>query len=95
LARILQGLGPIPETTTWKQLNAFKNSFSCDFNKNTTLLPSFYRWLLVLQRRFQDSTTESTTMDDSSSYGETLKSGDKFSKDPKDCTTSFSRQMLT
>jgi len=36
LARILQGLGPIPETTTWKQLNAIKNSFSCDFNKNAT-----------------------------------------------------------
>jgi hypothetical protein len=36
LARILQGLGPIPETTTWKQLNAIKNSFSCDFHKNAT-----------------------------------------------------------
>jgi len=36
LARILQGLGPIPETTTWKQLSAIKNSFSCDFNQNTT-----------------------------------------------------------
>jgi hypothetical protein len=36
LARILQGLGPIPETTTWKQLNAIKNWFSCDFNQNAT-----------------------------------------------------------
>jgi hypothetical protein len=36
LARILQGLGPIPQTTTWKQLNAIKNSFSCDFNKTAT-----------------------------------------------------------
>jgi len=30
----LQGLGTIPETTPWKQGNAIKNSFSCDFNKN-------------------------------------------------------------
>jgi hypothetical protein len=36
LARILQGLGPIPETITWKQLNAIKNWFSCDFNKNAS-----------------------------------------------------------
>jgi hypothetical protein len=33
LSRILQGLEPIPETITWKQLNAIKNPFSCDFNK--------------------------------------------------------------
>ncbi len=33
---MLQGLEPIPETTTWKQLNAINSSFSCDFNKNAT-----------------------------------------------------------
>jgi hypothetical protein len=36
LPTILQGLGPIPKTTTWKQLNAIKKSFSCDFNQNAT-----------------------------------------------------------
>jgi len=35
-ARILQGLGPIPETSAWKQLNAIKSSFACYFNKNAT-----------------------------------------------------------
>jgi hypothetical protein len=34
-------------------------------------------------------------MDGSRSYGKTLKSLDKFSKDPKDCTTIFSWQRLT
>jgi hypothetical protein len=33
---MLQGLEPILETTTWKQLNAINSSFSCDFNKNAT-----------------------------------------------------------
>jgi hypothetical protein len=36
IGKDLQGLGPIPETTTWKQLNAIKNSFSCYFNQNAT-----------------------------------------------------------
>jgi len=36
LARSLQGLGPISETTIWNQVNAIKNSISCDFNKNAT-----------------------------------------------------------
>jgi hypothetical protein len=36
LARILQGLGPIPETTIWNQVNAIKNSISWDFNKKAT-----------------------------------------------------------
>jgi len=36
LARVLQGLRPIPQTTAWKQLNAIKSSFACHFNKNAT-----------------------------------------------------------
>jgi hypothetical protein len=48
------------------------------------------RLLLALQRTFV-----CTTMDGSHWYGKTLKSPDKFSKDPKDCTTSFSWQRLT
>ncbi len=52
--------------------------------------------LLVLQGTFQDTTNDSTTMDGSRSYGKTLKSPDKFSKEPKIyCTTSFSWQRLT
>jgi hypothetical protein len=118
LATILESLGPIPQTTTWKQLNAITNSISCDFNKSAMryvvrqLLPmtagfakDIFRtpqmtarpWsrLLALQRTFQDSTNDSTTMDGSRSCGKTLKSPNKFSKDPKDCTTSFSLQRLT
>ncbi len=34
-------------------------------------------------------------MDGSRSYGKTLKSLDKFSKDPKDCSASFTLQRLT
>jgi hypothetical protein len=98
LARILQGLGTIPETTPWKQVNAIKNSFSCDFNKNASreVVPK----LLPMPAGFtkdicQDTTNDSTTMDGSRSYGKTLKSPDKFLKDPKDCTTRFSWQRLT
>jgi hypothetical protein len=36
-----------------------------------------------------------TTMHGSLSYGKTLKSGDKFLKDPKECTTRFSWQTVT
>ncbi len=72
IVNAITGLEPIPETTTWKQLNTIKNPFSCDLNKNatrpccrafTTLVPSFYPWLLALQRTFQDSTKDRTTMD--------------------------------
>jgi hypothetical protein len=54
LATILQGLGPIPETTTWKQVNAIKNSFLVTLIKTpgATLFPSFYRWLVASQRTF-------------------------------------------
>ncbi len=78
---ILQGLEPIPETTTWKQLNPTKNLFSCDFNKNATRPCSwpFYRWLLAIQSTVQDSTNDRKTIDDSSSYVKTLKSPDQFS----------------
>ncbi len=80
-ARILQGLGPIPETTTWKQLNAFKNSFSCDLNKNATppCCRAFTDDCWLYKGHFRTPQNDRTTIDYSSSYVKTLKSPDQLS----------------
>ncbi len=101
----LQGLGRIPETTAWKQLNTimiiflwlYENArhdlvpqllpmtdgFTNDIFRTPQMTARPWSQLLALERTFKDSTDDSTTMDGSRSYGKTLKSPDKFSKDPK------------
>jgi hypothetical protein len=74
----------------WSRLLLYKGHFR---TPQRTARP--WSQLLALQRTFQDTTNDSTTIDGSRSYGKTLKSPDKFSKHPKDCTTSFSWQRLT
>jgi len=57
--------------------------FTKDIFRTPHMTARPWSWLLVLQRTFQDTTNDRTTMDGSRSYGKTLKSPDKFLKDPK------------
>ncbi len=94
LARILQGLGPIPETTSWNQVNAIKNSISCDFNKNATrelvpqrlpMTPGFtkdiFRTPQFTGRPWSPLLALRRTFQDSTNDGTTIESTAGFTKD--------------
>jgi len=86
LSTNLQGLEHIPETITWKQLNAIKNPFSCDFNKNATRPCSRALsddcWLYKVHFR-SPQMSERQWIHDTSPYVSTLKSPDKFSENER------------
>jgi len=86
LSRILQGLEPIPETITWKQLNAIKNPFSCDFYKNATRRCSraISDDCSLYKVHFSPpQMSERQWIHDSSPYVKTLKSLDMFSENER------------
>ncbi len=79
---------------TWKQLNAIKNSFSCDFNKNATgdvvpkLLPmpagftkDTFRTPQLTGRRWSRLLALRRTFQDSTNYSTTIESTAGFTKD--------------